>query len=771
VSISGFWVIYMSNKLAIHRSWSQTLYGHLSLARISNSPTVVSNTLAGAALAGALRPDGRVALVALTMVLFYTAGMYLNDLLDYALDCHERPERPLPSGTISRFSALTVTIILFAFGSAVLLSLGLLPFLSGLILIVLIVCYDIWHKSNPVSPLLMACCRFMVYVTAFLSFSLQGLSSLSGVLVPGCLLLLYVVGMTYIAKTENKMSALNVGIVALLFLPTVYFMTRVSLFSLPLILCFTGWVAYSISFVYRTPQRQIGRTVGQLIAGIALLDAVILVLVGVSGKYFFYGTRSRIIHTDIVLTTLCERNITMHKTVVINAVGLTAGLLGPSTPRLCSFVEQTKQATINPVLPAVTCSVQATYLTGRLPSEHGIVGNGWYVRDECEIKFWKQSNALIQSPKLWETARQLDPTFTCANLFWWFNMYSSVDYAVTPRPMYPSDGRKLPDIYTQPADLRNALQKQLGQFPLFNFWGPNSSIASTKWIAESAKWVDQRHDPTLTLIYLPHLDYCLQRFGPVQDRIAHEVRQLDAVCSDLIDYYSAHDARVIVLSEYGITPVSRPVHLNREFRKHGLIAVRQELGREMLDAGASVAFAVADHQVAHIYVNDSARLPEVRALLEQTAGIAEVLDEEGKRKYGLNHERAGDLVVVAEPDAWFTYYYWLDDKVAPDYARTVDIHHKPGYDPVELFIDPTIKVPQAKVGWTLLKKKLGFRYLLDVIPLNASLVRGSHGRIHSAPEDAPIFLTRQRDLLEATTIDATDVYNLILRHLTSDSTV
>jgi predicted AlkP superfamily pyrophosphatase or phosphodiesterase len=455
----------------------------------------------------------------------------------------------------------------------------------------------------------------------------------------------------------------------------------------------------------------------------------------------------------------------MRKTVILNAVGLTPGLLGPSTPRLCTFAEQGKSTSISTVLPAVTCSVQATFLTGRYPNEHGIVGNGWYFRDECEVKFWRQSNALIQRPKVWETARSLDPTFTCANLFWWFNMYSSVDYAVTPRPLYPADGRKIPDIYTRPADLRFALQKELGPFPLFSFWGPNTSISASTWIAEAAKRVDRCYDPTLTLIYLPHLDYCLQRFGPVQDSIAQDLRELDALCGHLIDYYGTRDARIMIVSEYGIIPVSKPVHLNRELRKHGMIAVRQELGRELLEAGASVAFAVADHQVAHVYVNDPARVHEVRTLLQATAGVAQVLDDEGKQEAHLDHPRAGELVAIAEPDAWFTYYYWLDDALAPDYARTVDIHRKPGYDPVELFLDPQLKAPRVKVAWTLLKARLGFRHLMDVIPLDASLVHGSHGLINPSPEDSPILLTQEPDLLNATTIGATDIYELILRHL------
>ena len=455
----------------------------------------------------------------------------------------------------------------------------------------------------------------------------------------------------------------------------------------------------------------------------------------------------------------------MRRTVVLNVVGLTPDLLGPHTPRLSAFASSGRLATVSPVLPAVTCSVQATYLTGAWPDAHGIVGNGWYFRDECEIKFWRQSNKLVQQPKIWERARALDPSFTCANLFWWFNMYSSVEYAVTPRPMYPADGRKLPDIYTQPGALRGALQSELGQFPLFNFWGPATSIRVSQWIAEAARRIDRRYQPTLTLIYLPHLDYGLQRLGPAHSDVARDLREIDAVCGDLIDTFRAAGAQVIVLSEYGITPVRRAIHLNRRLREHGLLALRDELGRELLDAGASAAFAVADHQVAHVYVNDSDRLPDVRALLEATDGVAEVLDHTGKQAYHLDHARAGELVAIAEPDAWFTYYYWLDDQRAPDFARTVDIHRKPGYDPVELFFDPRRKLLKARAAGTLLKRQLGFRTLLEVVPLDASLVRGSHGRAPETPGQSPVFITERIELLEAPVVQATDVCELLLRHL------
>jgi len=456
----------------------------------------------------------------------------------------------------------------------------------------------------------------------------------------------------------------------------------------------------------------------------------------------------------------------MNKTLVINAVGLTPALLGPATPRLGRFAQAGKLATIAGAFPTLTCTAQATYLTAASPREHGIVANGWYFRDECEIKFWRQSSFLVQRPRIWDIAKRRDPAFTCANLFWWYAMYSNADVTVTPRPMYPSDGRKLPDVWTNPPDLRGHLQDQLGTFPLFQFWGPTTSIAATRWIADAAIMVDRQYSPTLTLVYLPHLDYILQKAGPDAPAVAVDLGQLDAVCGDLLDHFQAAGASIIILSEYGMLPVSRPVHLNRVLRGHGLLSVREELGRELLDAGASTAFAVADHQVAHVYVNDSAQIVRVKALLEATEGVARVLDGEGKKAMGLDHPRSGELVVLAQVDSWFTYYYWLDDRRMPDFARTVDIHRKSGYDPVELFLDPRLAAPKLKIAATLLKRKLGLRSLMKVIGTDASLVRGSHGLPCADPLVSPLLITNRPELLDTPRMEANEVCGLILKHIT-----
>jgi predicted AlkP superfamily pyrophosphatase or phosphodiesterase len=456
----------------------------------------------------------------------------------------------------------------------------------------------------------------------------------------------------------------------------------------------------------------------------------------------------------------------LHRTLVLDVVGLTPALLGEHTPNLARLAREGGQRTLSTITPAVTCSVQATLLTGTLPREHGIVGNGWYFRDLSEVMFWRQSNALVAGEQIWAAARKRDAGFTGAKLFWWFNMYSGADYAVTPRPLYPADGRKIPDIYTEPAALRDELNAALGQFPLFDFWGPRAGIRSSRWIADAARRVLDAQQPTLTLLYLPHLDYELQRKGPSHPDIAVALRQVDDLVGELCDHARRTGTRVMVLSEYGITEVTGAVHVNRALRKAGLLRVREELGLEKLDAGGSEAFAVVDHQVAHIYIKRPERIAEVAALLGSLDGVETVAGDEQKRALGLDHPRSGELVAISRADRWFSYYHWLDDDLAPDFARTVDIHRKPGYDPVELFLDPALKVPQLRVGMRLAQKTLGFRYLMDVIPLDASLVKGSHGRVTDDPAAGPMLLSSEPGLLpEGTSVNATDVKALILRHV------
>src|SRR5438034_1795938 len=488
----------------------------------------------------------------------------------------------------------------------------------------------------------------------------------------------------------------------------------------------------------------------------------------------------------------------MKRLAVLNIVGLTESLIGPHTPLLDEFLKKGAKARVVPAFPAVPCTAQSNYLTGKTPSEHGIVANGWYNRELAEVQFWKQSNHIVQARKIWEDLRALDPKFTCAKLFWWFNMYSSADYSITPRPTYPADGRKVFDIYTWPYSIRTEIKTDLGEFPFPCFWGPAAGVdtpqgpadAASRWIAESAKWIENKYQPTLNLIYLPHLDYNLQRHGPsvaadvrrrtvetprnsdanppphvggdeINPAIQRDLRQIDAVVGDLISFFQGRSVQVLLLSEYGITNVDTPIHLNRLFRENGWLVAKDQLGLALLDCGASRVFAVADHQVAHIYLNDHSLENKVRELLERTPGVAGLMGAQGKKQMGLNHPRAGDLIAVAAEHAWFTYYYWLDDAKAPDFARTVDIHRKPGYDPAELFFDPARPLVKLRAAWALARKALGLRYLMAVISLDPTIVRGTHGRLPDRAEEGPVAICSEARFAREK-MAMTDVFSLAL---------
>ena len=425
---------------------------------------------------------------------------------------------------------------------------------------------------------------------------------------------------------------------------------------------------------------------------------------------------------------------------VIDVVGLNKNALR-FMPRLSAWAQKRKITSFPPTFPALTCSAQATYLTGMTPREHGIVGNGWFHKSFNEVQFWKQSEQLIHGELLWDTLKQrFGESFTCAKIFWWFNMYSSADWTITPRPMYPADGRKVFDIYTHPMKMREEIKQDLGEFPFPFFWGPMAGKKSSLWIAESAKWIEHRHKPHLSLVYIPHLDYDPQRFGPENALSIPAFEQADAIVSDLIAFYESKKVDVIILSEYGISEVAASIPINRIFREKGWLTIKPELGTDILDCGASRAFALADHQIAHIYINDPSLSEEIISTLSEIEGIEEIRPCHPETAPHPGKERMANFIAVAKPNAWFNYYYWIDDKRAPDFARCVDIHRKPGYDPAELFVAPKIRFPKLKAALFLLKKKLGFRALLRLTPLDGDQVRGSHGRDIIPEEEQPVFI-------------------------------
>jgi len=429
--------------------------------------------------------------------------------------------------------------------------------------------------------------------------------------------------------------------------------------------------------------------------------------------------------------------------LIINAVGLTPRLL-PHAPRLSALAAAGGCIPLADVVPAVTCSAQATILTGKSVQEHGIVGNGWLFRETGEVRFWQQSNWLIQGEPVYATARRLAAAkgkeFRCAKLFWWFNQGADVALSVTPKPYYGIDGSKVFGITGSPETLSPRLERELGSFPFFTFWGPKAGLPCTEWIAAAGASVLRQDRPDLTLVYLPHLDYDPQRFGPRGCDMPKLVRELDDACAPLLAAANETGTAVWVVSEYGHCQVDQPVYLNRHLRQHGFLQVRGGPFGETLETFTSRAFAVCEHQVAHVYVNQSSDIPAVRSLLAELPGVARCLVGEERGEIALDHPRSGEIVVLSRPNSWFAYPFWLDDRLAPDYARSVAIHHKPGYDPCELLIDPKIRFPMARVVKNVLKKKLGFRMTMNVIPLDATLVRGSHGLPAIDAADGPLLI-------------------------------
>jgi predicted AlkP superfamily pyrophosphatase or phosphodiesterase len=457
--------------------------------------------------------------------------------------------------------------------------------------------------------------------------------------------------------------------------------------------------------------------------------------------------------------------------VLINAVGLTGRLL-PLAPRLKGLADVGWQRSLREVVPAVTCTAQASLLTGRTPEGHGIVGNGWLFRETREVRFWQQSNALIQAEPIYATALRMAAergrTFRAAKLFCWFNQGAAVDISVTPKPHYGADGNKVFGITGTPEGLSDRLERALGPFPFRTFWGPAAGLPCTEWIARCAAEVLSDERPDLTLVYLPHLDYDPQRFGPSGCDLPRLVGELDAACAPLLDAARKAGARVWVVSEYGHCDVARPVLINRTLRREELLTARPGPFGEVLETFQSRAFAVCDHQLAHVYVRDAADLLRVRDLLAAEPGVARVLAGDERAGVHLDHPRSGELVALSDPDAWFAYPYWLDDRAAPDFARTVDIHRKPGYDPCELFFDPKLAWPKGRALLRLAQKTLGFRTLFDVVPLDPTLVRGSHGLPAADAADRPILIGDGPPPAAADALDTTDAHALLLRALVPD---
>jgi len=397
----------------------------------------------------------------------------------------------------------------------------------------------------------------------------------------------------------------------------------------------------------------------------------------------------------------------LKRVVVIDIPGLVPAHVGEKTPALAGLAVQGIQGALRPVFPAVTCPMQATFTTGVAPAEHGIVANGFYDRIARKVSFWDQPAGLVQVPRIWERLKARIPGAKTAVLFFQQTMFTEADVVLSPAPIHLETGM-IPWVYSRPVGWYESLVPEIGPFHLMHYWGPFASLESSAWIVKAALKTLERVAPALTWVYLPHLDYNSQRFGPDAPQVVEDVSRVDGLVGEMVEGVNqlawGKEVTWVVVSEYALQPVQGAVWINRILREQGWLAVREIEGKEYLDLEYSKAFAMVDHQFAHVFVQRG-YVEAVRQLLMNVDGVDKVWTREEQKRYGVAHERSGELIAISRRDRWFAYYWWQDDAKAPPFARTVDIHRKPGYDPVELFLGPATRG----------------------IPLDPGLVRGSHG--------------------------------------------
>jgi predicted AlkP superfamily pyrophosphatase or phosphodiesterase len=423
----------------------------------------------------------------------------------------------------------------------------------------------------------------------------------------------------------------------------------------------------------------------------------------------------------------------VRKLLVIDVAALSPAEVGERTPNLRALAARGGLYPLREPFPSLTCPSHATWITGSLPSSHGIVGNCLYSREYAKLFNWNRSSHLLSGTPLWEAARARDPKLRTANLFVRHCADSSCEIRVTERPVYWVSGKKQFEFFAEPRDLHDELVEKLGPFPFAHFWGPLADIQSAHWVIGAALHVLERSDPELMLVYPPFLDYDGARFGPDSPQVASALTAMDAALAPLLDAARSQDRDVLIVSDYGFATVDQPVFLNRVLRKAGFLHVEDAPNGERLDPGTSRAFAVCDNQVAHVYVARPEDISAVRSLLEATPGVGEVLDAGAQERVGIAHARSGELIATSTPRAWFAYPYWLEPQKTPDFAECVAIFDKIGTDTCELFLKPGLagKLHMAK---RLGQLALGLKVPFDVIDSDERNVRGARRIARDDPQ-------------------------------------
>ncbi|MCA9543095.1 MAG: alkaline phosphatase family protein [Myxococcales bacterium] len=424
------------------------------------------------------------------------------------------------------------------------------------------------------------------------------------------------------------------------------------------------------------------------------------------------------------------------RVLLLDVAALSPAQVGEHTPHLKALADGGSLTPLVPPLGALTCPAQISMITGKSPAEHGVVGNGWYERAHGKVFNWNRSAGLIEAPLIFDAVKARDPQATTASLFWRHAAHSSADLKVIERPSYWASGQKTFDFYTEPGELHGKAKAALGAFPFPFFWGPMAGWKSSDWILKLTAMVLRDHQPTLTVSYAPVTDYDGQRFGPADPRALADLKRLDAGIGELKAVCDAVGVDLAVVSDYGFVPVSRPVLLNQHLRRAGYVAVHAADNGEILEPAMCRAFAHCDNQVAHVYVRDPADRDAVARLLGDIDGVKAVLGPAEIQAAGLGHARSGELVCLAERDAWFHYPYWLEDAAEPDFHRCIAIFDKPGFDPCELF-----GRSKAHLGKRVIQKKLGLAVPFDVVDADPAKVGGARNADRSDLAHGAVLIT------------------------------
>ena len=397
--------------------------------------------------------------------------------------------------------------------------------------------------------------------------------------------------------------------------------------------------------------------------------------------------------------------------IVLDIVGLDVSHLSSGLiPTISNIANNGEYGYLKPVFPSVTSTVQASVLSGEYPSKHGIISNGMYDRENRQVLFWEQSAKLVQTERIWDVLKKKNNDIKTAVLFWQNTMFANSDYVITPRPIHLENGSMDMWCYSRPPNYYEEVAQNIGEFDLYSYWGPFSSFKSTEWISKSVEYTLEKITPNVLFAYLPQLDYTCQKYGPNSSQASEDLKKIDEIVNSILKRIEKlgliDETEFMLFSEYAFNDVSGGIPVNRILRESGLLATRTIKDKEYIDFEYSKAFAVVDHQVAHIFVNKPEDKINVKEILKEVQGIERICDDKEKQYLKIDNSRSGDLIVISTRDKWFSYYWWKDDDKAPSFTKTVDIHRKPGFDPLELFIDPQKKS----------------------IPFDTSLIKGSHGR-------------------------------------------